>query len=77
MILLFCFNIGFIFFFHLLTVRIVVISLAHPAEVAGAVIQMVAISVVNGCLFFWIVVLAERHSNKSADKIMLALAILG
>lgn len=76
MILLFCLSIVFIFFFHLLTVSIVIVSLAHPAEVAGAVIQMVAVYVIYSGAALWIWVRAESLCNKSADKKMFCLAVL-
>ena len=77
MILLFCFNIGFIFFFHLLIVSVVIVSLAHPAQVAGLIVQMIAVYVIDSGAAFWIWVRAESLCDKSADKIMLAFTILG
>jgi len=49
---------------------LVIILLAHPAQITGFVVAGVAVNVIDGSFFFWIVIRAERLSDQPADKIM-------
>ena len=71
------FVILFIMFSHLFTISLIVILLAHPAEVGRAVVAGVAVHMIDCRLFFWIIIRAERLSNQSADKIMFSFPAAG
>ena len=55
----------------------VIILLAHPAQITGFVIAGVAVNVIDGSFFFWIIIRAERLCYQSADKIMLSFPAAG
>ena len=67
--LLLCFYIGFIFFFHLLrlsyffAIRSIVVLLAQEAQIAGFVIADIAVNVVHCVLVLWVIVLTECRSH--------------
>ena len=81
--LLLCFCIGFIFFFHLLrlfyffAIRSIVVLLAQETQIAGFVIADIAVNVVHCSLVLWVIVLTECSSHKSANKKMPAYSVMG
>ena len=66
----------FIFSLHLLTVCLVIVLLAHPAEVVRSVVQCVAVYMIHGGAALRVRVGAPRLSHQAADKKMVCLAEL-